>query len=204
MTTHSQRRPRRPAKRPTRKATPGTNLAIAAVTLLAVGVLFQAAPQIATVLVVAGGLAYIAASRKPRTRALPDGHRSLTRFQQMTPTGFEHAIRDLALEDKHHVRHAEVVGGANDRGADVLVTLHDRRRILIQCKRYKGAVGSEHVQIVNGTYRDVHHCDQAVIVTTSGFTKSAVETNALLPRPLHLIGGGGLVAWANGGRPPWN
>ncbi|MFF1358763.1 restriction endonuclease [Streptomyces sp. NPDC058297] len=139
-----------------------------------------------------------------RRRAQPQQQRPLEAFKRMTPAGFEHAIADLARESDD-VRHAEVNGGANDRGADVLITLKNGRRVLVQCKRYIGhAVGSEHVQIVNGTYQHIHGCDLAVIVTTSGFTAAARETQSLIGRDIRLVDGDALAAWANGGRPPWN
>jgi restriction system protein len=130
--------------------------------------------------------------------------RSLAAYQAMDPTQFEHAIARLA-QRAPGVRSATAQGGANDRALDVLVTLHDGRRIAIQCKRYRDGnrVGSEHVQILNGTYRDIHRADLGVIVTTSGFTRDAVETNVLLARPLVLVDGPGLADWAAGGAPPW-
>lgn len=139
-----------------------------------------------------------------RRRTLPNRGRTLDTFQHMRPDQFEHAIAELAQEHPT-VHRAHVVGGANDRGADVLVDLKDGRRILIQCKRYRNGnnVTSEDVQKTNGTYRDIHHCDQAVIVTTARFTWSAIETNAMLPQQIRLIDGGALVLWANGGPTPW-
>ncbi|KRB68059.1 hypothetical protein ASE03_29330 [Kitasatospora sp. Root187] len=60
-----------------------------------------------------------------------------------------------------------IVGGAGDLAADVLATTPTGKRILIQAKRYgsRTFVGSQDVQKVNGTYRDVHRCDLAVVVT---------------------------------------
>jgi restriction system protein len=137
---------------------------------------------------------------------LPDaGYRTLQNFHRMTPADFEHAIAELALEDPR-VHTAHRVGGANDRGADVLIHLHDGRRILIQCKRYRNGnnVGSETIQTINGVYRDIHDCHAAVIVTTTRFTRSALETNACLPHAIRLIDGDVLTAWANGHAPaPW-
>lgn len=49
----------------------------------------------------------------------------------------------------------------------------------------------------------VHLNDDRRILTTASFTRAAVETNAMLPRQLRLIDGHDLVAWANGGPPPW-
>lgn len=117
---------------------------------------------------------------------------------------FEYAIAELARQHPT-VHSAHRVGGANDRGADVIATLHDGRRILIQAKHYRSGhnVGSDTIQLINGVYRDIHHCDHAVIVTTAGFTASAIQTNALLPAPIRLIDGHALERWANGGPTPW-
>jgi restriction system protein len=132
------------------------------------------------------------------------GRRTLTAFHRMQPYQFERAIAALATEHPT-VAHAQQVGQANDRGADVIVQLRDGRRILIQCKRYRDGnnVGSETVQTVNGVYRDLHRCHAAVIVTTAGFTRAALDTNARLPYGIRLIDGPALTAWANGGPTPW-
>lgn len=142
----------------------------------------------------------IAARRSP----LPAlGHRTLERFQHMQPYEFEKAIAALAREDRR-VAHAEQVGGANDRGADVLIQLRDGRRIMIQCKRYNGHnVSSEDVVKTNGAYYDLHHCDAAVIVTTADFTRDAEETNRRLGYRIRFIDGHALEQWANGGHAPW-
>ncbi|SCK24605.1 Restriction endonuclease [Streptomyces sp. SceaMP-e96] len=117
-------------------------------------------------------------------------------------TEFEHAVADLARRDPA-VRRTDVSGGKNDRGLDVLVHLHSGDRYLLQCKRWKGRVGSEEVMKINGTYRDIHNCVGAAIITTSAFTADAERTNAMLPKALRLIDGRGLARWASGGRPPW-
>ncbi|MFI2620378.1 restriction endonuclease [Streptomyces sp. NPDC018584] len=140
---------------------------------------------------------------RARRRALPRTNRTLARFQSMQPTRFERAIADLANEDDA-VHSAIPQGGSNDRGADVLVHMRDGRRILIQCKRYTGTnkVTSDDVQKVNGTWRDIHGCDAAVIVTTTGFTRSAIDTNLMLRTRLRLVDGANLALWANGGPSP--
>jgi restriction system protein len=140
-----------------------------------------------------------------RRRALPRGPRTLHHFQNLTPARFEHAIAELALEDPR-VHTAHRVGGANDRGADVLIHLHDGRRILIQCKHHQPGnnVSSGVIQTINGVYRDLHHCHHAIIVTTAAFTRAAHETNNRLPHAIRLIDGNALTAWANGHTPaPW-
>ncbi|EFL29464.1 putative membrane protein, partial [Streptomyces himastatinicus ATCC 53653] len=168
---------------------------------------------IAAVLALAGVAAAVLLRRlDPRARrqllvTLPRPRRatsrSLAAYRAMDPDDFEHAIARLARRDPG-VRDAIPQGGSNDRGLDVLVHLHDGRHILIQCKRYAPPknVSSEDVQKTNGTYRDIHHCVLAVIVTTSSFTHAALETNVLLARPLVLVDGPALADWAAGGRPP--
>jgi restriction system protein len=140
-----------------------------------------------------------------RSRLPARGHRTLAAFQHMRHDHFEHAIAELARQDQDRVHSATRVGGANDRGADVLVQLRDGRRILIQCKKHQPGnnVGSDTLQKTNGVYRDIHRCHAAIIVTTAGYTRDAVQTNTLLPYPIRLIDGPQLTAWANGAPPPW-
>ena len=138
-------------------------------------------------------------------RYLPSrGRRTLATFQRMNHVRFEQAIAELALEDPG-VHTATRVGGANDHGADVLIHLHDGRRVMVQCKHHHPGnnVGSPVVQTVNGVYRDIHGCQQAAIVTTADFTPAATALNARLPHGIRLINGAALEAWANGGNPPW-
>lgn len=134
--------------------------------------------------------------------ALPH-QRTITAFQNMSPARFEQAIAELAAQDPTAVT-ATVVGGPDDRGMDVRVKLTNGTDVLIQCKRYKDKrVTSQEIMKVNGTYRDIHHCQQAAIVTTSNYTRSAYTTNGMLPQRMRLVTGEGLTTWANGGPPPW-
>lgn len=139
----------------------------------------------------------------PRPRAPRPA--DLNGYLALDATAFEHAIARLVMRDPN-AHSAIPQGGPNDRGLDVLVRLRDGRRILIQCKRYgpRKNVSSEDVQKTNGTYRDIHDCDIAVIVTTSSFTRDAAQTNCLLARPLLLVDGPALTAWTAGGPPPWH
>jgi restriction system protein len=139
-----------------------------------------------------------------RRPALPQ-QRTLEAFLRMSADHFEQAIAELALQHPS-VASATVEGGANDRGMDVRVKLRNGTDVLIQCKRYnpRKRVTSEEVMKVNGTYREIHHCQQAAIVTTSGFTSSARDTNGMLQQRIRLVRGQDLIAWANGGTPPWN
>lgn len=123
-------------------------------------------------------------------------------FLAMTPKAFEHALADLCRRDG--CTKVKVVGGAGDLAADVLATTPAGQRILIQAKRYgpRTSVGSQDVQKVNGTYRDVHHCDLAAVVTTSSFTKAAAAFCTQVG--IRAVDQRALALWADGrGRPPW-
>jgi restriction system protein len=122
-------------------------------------------PSVAVVLGVARLRGRLSRWRRPLALSA-DPHR-------MSPGQFEEFLAELCLRDG--CRQVQVVGGANDLGADVLYVDPHGRRGLIQAKRYAtgNSVGNEHVQIVNGTYRDAHGCQHAAIITTSHFTQAA-------------------------------
>ncbi|MFI1200587.1 restriction endonuclease (plasmid) [Streptomyces sp. BHT-5-2] len=222
-----RRAPRPPARRPARRPTHRprgriarrrareralTRLVLAALALGAVVAAARAYPVTTLVLGIlataAATLFFLARTGRLRlpgpTRPHQDITHTLAAYHHMTGPQFEHAVADLARRDPA-VRTATVSGGANDRGLDVLVVLHDGRRIAVQCKRYAegNRVGAPAIYTANGTYRAYHRCDHAVIVTTSRFTRDAELANASLPEPLRLIDGRGLARWVGGGHPPW-
>lgn len=123
---------------------------------------------------------------------------------RLKPDQFEHYIAALCRRDK--CRNVRVVGGAGDLAADVLYIDPHGRPGLIQAKRYKrgNSVGNEHVQMVNGTYRDAHGCTHASIVTTSHFTQAARQYAQHVG--IALLDDHRLTAWINGQRTaaPWN
>lgn len=211
-TTRPKRRPRGQAARRAREAKAFTLLLIGAFVIAAVStypvtstlVLVLAAAAALTVYLARTGRLRLPASLAGAAGAGPrrDFTHTIAAYQAMDYTEFEHAMADLARRDPA-VRSTDVSGGKNDRGLDVLVHLHSGDRYLLQCKRWKGRVGSEEVMKINGTYRDIHHCVGAAIITTSAFTADAERTNAMLPKALRLIDGRGLARWASGGRPPW-
>jgi restriction system protein len=126
---------------------------------------------------------------------------TLAAYLRATPDQFEQQTAALCRRDG--CTRVRVVGGAGDLAADVLATTPDGRRVLIQCKRYAAhnKVGSDHVQRVNGTYRDIHHCQVAAIVTTSSYTADAARLARRVG--IRLYDAADLAAWARGGRPPW-
>lgn len=117
---------------------------------------------------------------------------------------FEDAIRELMRRDG--CRDAQRVGGGGDLGADVKATDPFGRRWVIQCKHRRhgvrgSAVGTPDLQVLNGTARQVHGADVAVIVTNARVTAPAV-TFAKQQR-LHVVDRQTLGVWAAGSRPLW-
>ncbi|MFH8381807.1 restriction endonuclease [Kitasatospora sp. NPDC018058] len=155
--------------------------------------------------VAAVGVAVLRARVRARQRELAARAAQLRHigpFLTMSPKAFEHALADLCRRDG--CTKVTVVGGAGDLAADVLATTPAGQRILIQAKRYgpRTFVGSDDVQKVNGTYRDVHRCDLAAVVTTSSFTKPAAAFCAQVG--IRAVDRQALALWAEGrGRPPW-
>lgn len=122
-------------------------------------------------------------------------------FLALSPAEFEDAVASLCRRDG--CRDVLVVGGTGDLGADVLATLPDGLRVLVQCKRYApgSRVGSGDVQKVGGTYSVVHRADLAIVVTTGSYTAAAAAYAQTAG--IRLVNGDQLDAWARGGRPPW-
>lgn len=81
---------------------------------------------------------------------------------------FEEWVADRLEADGWRVR---VTAGSGDQGLDIIARRRGRR-IGIQCKRYKGAVGNKAVQEAFSG-RAFHRVDVAVVVTTGRYTESA-------------------------------
>ncbi|GJF24798.1 restriction endonuclease [Streptomyces sp. HO565] len=117
---------------------------------------------------------------------------------------FEDAIRDLMQRDG--CRDAQRVGGRGDLGADVKATDPFGRRWVIQCKHRRNgaqgaAVGTPDLQVLNGTARQVHGADVAVIVTNGRVSGPAVAFAE--QQQLHVVDRQMLAVWASGSRPLW-
>ncbi|WP_326681653.1 restriction endonuclease [Streptomyces sp. NBC_01237] len=112
----------------------------------------------------------------------------------MSADGFEQACADLLARDGF-VR-ARRVGGSGDLGADVVAWDEDGDKVVLQCKQYSSAVGSEAVQRFNGTAVPEHHAQVAVIVALNGFTGPA--TDFARRHGLVLVGRPELKRWAHG------
>ncbi|MET7457590.1 restriction endonuclease [Streptomyces sp. NPDC005574] len=117
---------------------------------------------------------------------------------------FEEAIRELMRRDG--CRDAQRVGGRGDLGADVKATDPFGRRWVIQCKHRRNgargsAVGTPDLQVLNGTARQVHGADVAVMVTNGRVTGPA--TDFAKQQRLHVVDRETLARWASGSRPLW-
>ncbi|MEU8623383.1 restriction endonuclease [Streptomyces sp. NPDC048669] len=128
----------------------------------------------------------------------------LPRLDALHHTRFEDAVRDLMRRDG--CRDALRVGGGGDLGADVKATDPYGRRWVIQCKHRRNgpagsAVGTPDLQVLNGTARQVHGADIAVIVTNGRVTAPAVLFAE--QQRLHVVDRQTLAVWASGSRPLW-
>ncbi|MGW0666815.1 restriction endonuclease [Streptomyces sp. NPDC002746] len=128
----------------------------------------------------------------------------LAQLDALHHTRFEDAVRDLMRRDG--CQDALRVGGGGDLGADVKATDPYGRRWVIQCKHRRNglagsAVGTPDLQVLNGTARQVHGADIAVIVTNGRVTAPAVVFAE--QQRLHVVDRHTLAAWASGSRPLW-
>ncbi|MFE7463364.1 restriction endonuclease [Streptomyces sp. NPDC057499] len=136
-----------------------------------------------------------------RARGLRYG---LAQLDALHHSRFEDAVRELMHRDG--CRDAIRVGGGGDLGADVKATDPYGRRWVIQCKHRRdglagSAVGTPDFQVLNGTARQVHGADIAVIVTNGRVTAPAVAFAE--QQRLHVVDRHTLGAWAAGSRPLW-
>lgn len=114
-------------------------------------------------------------------------------------------MRDLMHRDGCH--DAVRVGGSGDLGADVKATDPYGRHWGIQCKHRRNglggsAVGTPDLQVLNGTARQVHGADIAVIVTNGRVTGPAGDFAK--QQRLHIVDRHTLAEWAAGSRPLWD
>lgn len=69
------------------------------------------------------------------------------------------------------VERANTTPRTGDQGADIVFS-HAERHVVVQCKRYAGAVGNEAVQQVHAA-KAFYRCTEAWVVTTGTFTPAA-------------------------------
>ncbi|KAB2977480.1 restriction endonuclease [Streptomyces sp. SS1-1] len=212
--------PRRsPARRPrrrSRKQAEADLFGVLAAAAVAIGLFIVVVDWLVThwwVLVIAAFLASLAGfawGHQRQQRARWDAARAqslrygLAQLDGLHHSRFEDAVRDLMYRDG--CRNAVRVGGGGDLGADVKATDPYGRRWVIQCKHRRNgargsAVGTPDLQVLNGTARQVHGADVAVIVTNGRVTAPAVAFAR--QQRLHIVDRETLATWAAGSRPLW-
>lgn len=91
-----------------------------------------------------------------------------------SPTDFEHACKDLLIENDWQARQ---VGQAGDQGADVIATKKIggfQISIVLQCKLYSSPVGNAAVQEAFSAKKH-YGADYAAVVSNQPYTKGAKE-----------------------------
>ncbi|MEV4202684.1 restriction endonuclease [Micromonospora globbae] len=111
--------------------------------------------------------------RWARARQMAEHERNVAVTDHMTGPEFEQFVARLMRASGY--RDVIVCGGSGDMGADVIGQSPCGRRVVVQCKRYRGTLGSPHVQRFAGTARDIHRADVALLVTTGRPTAQARE-----------------------------
>jgi restriction system protein len=90
-------------------------------------------------------------------------------FEEMSGTEFETFLASLLKQ--HGFENIRGTAATGDQGGDLLATKANRT-IVIQAKRYRGAVGNKAVQEVAAAVR-FYHADEGWVVTSGTFTSSA-------------------------------
>lgn len=117
--------------------------------------------------------------------------KSLAEMQALSPAEFEAYVGRVFERQGYRVRN---VPDQKDHGVDLEVISPDRRRGVVQCKRYHATVGEPQVRDFYGA---MHHvgADMGFIVTTSRFSRPARRWAQ--GKPLELIDGPRLVRMAH-------
>ena len=118
----------------------------------------------------------------------------LERIRGLRPSGFERLTQRLLRESGFS--QVEVTGKSGDGGIDGSGTLSLNKlisiRVLFQCKKYRGSVGSEAVRNFRGAMQG--RADYGLILTTGSFTADARrEASRDGVSPIELIDGERLI-----------
>ena len=98
-------------------------------------------------------------------------HYTMSQIDKMDGKTFEKACADIL---KHHgFSKVEITGRSGDGGVDILAC-KGNIKYAIQCKRYKNKLGNSSIQEVFSG-KAYYHCDKAVVMTNSYFTKPAIQ-----------------------------
>lgn len=135
-------------------------------------------------------------TRAPETVVVDSRVTAASRPDVMSGVEFERHVANVMSRTGFFV--VTISGGVRDEGADITARDSCGRRIVVQCKRYTGRVGSPAVQAFAGTVFAIHGADVAMLVSSSSFTSEAVNLANRLG--IRLIDGACLKAWELDGR----
>ena len=95
-----------------------------------------------------------------------------THPSELSPRDFEQ-FTSIWMENHGYVN-VKIVGQSGDFGADIIGEDNTRRKIVVQCKRYKGGTGVRAVQEAFSA-RSYYNCERSAVFTTGHFTRQAKE-----------------------------
>jgi len=100
----------------------------------------------------------------------------------LSASEFEHRVADLFVLDGYS--NVQTTGGSGDLMADITCTSPEGGKVVVQCKRYARDhnVSSPEIQKFAGMVYAYHKADKGILITTSSFTKPAIE----LGKALHI------------------
>lgn len=108
---------------------------------------------------------------------------TLEQLYALSPRAFEHHVAELFERRGYHV---EVRGRTGDLGVDLMLTKDNGRTAIVQCKRYRHAIGPDIVRELFGTM--VHErASHGFLVTTATISEGARAWAA--DKPITLIDG---------------
>lgn len=116
-------------------------------------------------------------------------------LKKVRPRDFENLVAELFRAEGCVV---ELVPRPNAPGPDIIVFGNhpDRTSMIVECKRWSGKVGVDVVRDVMYWVDLEYHADRGMIVTSSRFTKNAIDQKERRHRwKLELRDGQALLAW---------
>jgi predicted nucleic acid-binding Zn-ribbon protein len=118
---------------------------------------------------------------------------SLEGMQRLSGTEFEELITSLFVKDGYKVTRC---GGSGDEGIDLILHYMEAKDV-VQCKRWKADIGAP---VIRDFYGAMMHIGarQGFVITTASFSANARAFAS--GKPILLIDGGYLLAWAKGAR----
>lgn len=120
---------------------------------------------IVVVVAMAVGLGIYLANKKMKLERA-----NIHEIDKMSGSSFERYLEQFFKKRGWQVKRT---GGQGDYGADLLLSSANRK-VVVQAKRWQRNVGYEAIQQAY-TSKDVYQCDEAWVITNSGFTEQAID-----------------------------